>query len=260
MASALPGRAEAPEPDAGPSAASPVPVRPAALADRIYQAILAGIDDGTYAAHARLPGEHDLAGYFQVSRPVVRAALDRLRREGAIVSRQGAGSFVRPRGTSPALGFAPVESIADIQRCYEFRLTIEPDAASHAAARRDADALARIAAALDLLTVATRQEQHREDADFAFHLAIAEAANNHYYAASLQALQSHIAVGMKIHGLALLGPNSGLQGVLEEHRGIFAAIRDRDAGAARTRMEAHIRRSRDRLFEGRLLDLSMSPP
>ena len=248
MSSALPARI-----DEGVAA----PVRPAALADGIYHAILTGIANGTYAPNEKLPSEHDLAGRFTVSRPVVRAALDRLRREGAIVSRQGAGSFVKAREAAPALGFAPVESIADIQRCYEFRLTIEPEAAFHAAARRDAAALARIAAALELLTVATRQEQHRDDADFAFHHAIAEAANNHYYAASMQALQSHIAVGMKIHGLALLGPNSGLRGVLDEHRGIFSAVREGDAAAARTRMEAHILSSRDRLFEGRLLDLSL---
>ncbi|MEL6062103.1 MULTISPECIES: FadR/GntR family transcriptional regulator [unclassified Methylobacterium] len=259
MSSTLLGRAEAPGPEAGrATVAKAAPVRPASRSDGIYDAILAGIANGTYPAHARLPSEHDLAGRFQVSRPVVRAALDRLRREGTIVSRQGAGSFVRPREESgPAPGFAPVESIADIQRCYEFRLTLEPDAAFHAATRRDAAALDRIAAALDLLAAATRREQHREDADFAFHHAVAVASNNHYYAASLQALQSHVAVGMKIHGLALLGPRSGLQGVLEEHHGIFAAIRDGEAEAAQARMTAHIRASRDRLFEGRLLDLSM---
>jgi GntR family transcriptional repressor for pyruvate dehydrogenase complex len=254
MSSALPGHAQPDDLDATGAIA---PARPAALADGIYQAILTGIANGIYGPNARLPSEHDLAARFQVSRPVVRAALDRLRREGAIVSRQGAGSYVRPREVNPALGFAPVESIADIQRCYEFRLTIEPDAAFHAAARRDASALGRIEVALERLAVATRQEQHRDDADFAFHHAIAEASNNHYYAACLHALQSHIAVGMKIHGLALLGPNSGLRGVFEEHRGIFAAIRDGDAEEARTRMAAHIGFSRDRLFEGRALDLSL---
>ena len=248
MSSALPGGADTAALDR---------VRPAVLADGIYHDILTGIANGSYAANRKLPSEHDLAERFQVSRPVVRTALDRLRREGAIVSRQGAGSFVKAREAAPALGFAPVESIADIQRCYEFRLTIEPEAAFHAAARRDASAVARIGAALELLAVATRQEQHRDDADFAFHHAIAEAANNHYYAASMQALQSHIAVGMKIHGLALLGPNSGLRGVLDEHQGIFLAIRDGKAEDARARMAAHILSSRDRLFEGRLLDLSL---
>lgn len=253
----LPGPEEAPERPAGRGAE---PARPASLADGLYQAILTGIANGTYGPDTRLPSEHDLAGRFRVSRPVVRAALDRLRREGAIVSRQGAGSFVRARPARPALGFAPVESIADIQRCYEFRLTLEPEAAFHAALRRDAEALGRIAAALDRLTVATRQEQHRADADFAFHHAIAAASNNHYYGACLEALQSHIAVGMTIHGLALQGPRSGLRGVLEEHRGIFAAIEGGDGAGARSRMAAHIATSRDRLFEGRLLDLSLGRP
>ncbi|MCB4805583.1 FadR family transcriptional regulator [Methylobacterium brachiatum] len=231
--------------------------RPTSLVDTVYRALLTGVADGTYAPNDRLPSEHDLAGQFRVSRPVVRSALDRLRREGTIVSRRGAGSFVRSAEAKQVLGYAPVESIADIQRCYEFRLTIEPDAAFHAALRRDNSALRTIEAALDLLAAATRQEQHREDADFSFHHAITEASNNHYYAASLQALRSHVAVGMKIHGLSLLGPSSGLKGVLEEHEAIFRAIRDGEAEAARNSMAAHICTSRDRLFEGRLLDLSL---
>ncbi|MGY2046621.1 FadR/GntR family transcriptional regulator [Methylobacterium sp. JK268] len=231
--------------------------RPSGLAESVYQALAAEIAGGTYAENRKLPSENELAARFGVSRPIVRSALERLRREDLIVSRQGAGSFVRGRGRAPALGYAPVESIADIQRCYEFRLTIEPEAAAYAAARRDAAALARIAEALDLMNTATRQHQHRDDADFAFHLAVAEAANNHYYSASLQALQAHVAVGMKIHGLALLGPNSGLQGVFDEHRSLFAAVRDGDPEAARARMRRHITASRDRLFEGRLLDLSL---
>ncbi|GJE10135.1 FadR/GntR family transcriptional regulator [Methylobacterium longum] len=249
-------RVQAPERPAGRGAA---PTRPVSLADGVYHALLTGIADGTYGPDTRLPSEHDLAGRFRVSRPVVRAALERLRREGAIASRQGAGSFVRARAARPALGFAPVESIADIQRCYEFRLTLEPDAAFHAALRRDADALGRIAATLDRLTAATRQAQHRADADFAFHHAIAAASNNHYYAACLEALQPHIAVGMTIHGLALQGPRSGLRGVLEEHRGIFAAIAGGDGAEAQARMAAHIATSRNRLFEGRLLDLALDP-
>jgi GntR family transcriptional repressor for pyruvate dehydrogenase complex len=231
--------------------------KPSGLPDAVYHGLLNDITNETYAANQRLPSENDLAARFKVSRPVVRAALERLRRENLIVSRQGSGSFVRPRARAPALGFAPVESIADIQRCYEFRLTIEPEAAYHAALRRNEAALARIESALDLLTAATRQQQHRDDADFAFHLAVAEASNNHYYADSMQALQSHIAVGMKIHGLALLGPNSGLQVVLEEHRAIFSAVRDGDPNAARAHMHRHICSSRDRLFEGRILDLSL---
>src|SRR5690606_5960967 len=112
----------------------------------------------------------------------------------------------------------------DIQRCYEFRLTVECDAAFYAARRRNAAAIARIAEALDLMRDATRHHWHREDADYAFHCAVAEAGNNHYYTSAMQALKDHIAVGMKMHGLSLMGPSSGLEEVLEEHQAIFRAI------------------------------------
>lgn len=229
------------------------------LVQRVYQLLLAQISAGDYQPDERLPGENELATRFQVSRPIVREALRRLRDEGLIYSRQGAGSFVRAplEESRPLLGYAPVETIADIQRCYEFRLTIEPDHAFHAARRWNGTALDNIAAALDLMGDATRAHRHRDDADFAFHLAIAEATNNHYYVSSMQALKDHIAVGMKFHGVSLMRPTSGLSGVFEEHRGIFEAIRDRDAETARNRMRVHLEGSRDRVFEGRALDLSL---
>nr|WP_295737762.1 FadR/GntR family transcriptional regulator [uncultured Acidocella sp.] len=227
------------------------------LADQVYHSILSGIQNGAYAPHSRLPSEHQLASQFDVSRPVVRTALARLKQEKFIVSRQGAGSFVRPPAVQPPLGFAPVENIADIQRCYEYRLTLEPEAASFAALRYNQSAMAKIEAALETMAQATRQGQHRDDVDFAFHLAIAEASNNHYYHQSLQALQPHIAVGMHIHGISLMGPKQGLDYVLEEHRRIVEAIRSRQPEAARTLMAAHLRASRDRLFDGRMLDLSL---
>ncbi|CAO3457385.1 Transcriptional regulator, GntR family [Azospirillum argentinense] len=229
------------------------------LVQRVYQLLLTQISAGDYQPNERLPGENELATRFQVSRPIVREALRRLRDEGMIYSRQGAGSFVRAtvEESRPLLGYAPVETIADIQRCYEFRLTIEPDHAYHAALRRNDAALSNIVSALDLMADATRAHRHRDDADFAFHAAIADAANNHYYASSMQALKDHIAVGMKFHGSSLLGPSGGLSHVLEEHRGIFEAIRNRDADTARARMRRHLEGSRDRVFEGRVLDLSL---
>lgn len=227
------------------------------LATPVYQSILAGITNGVYQPNMKLPSETQLSTQFGVSRPVVRTALARLKRENFIVSRQGAGSFVSAAQAKTPLGFAPVETIADIQRCYEYRLTIEPHAAAHAALRRNSVALEGIASALDALDQATRQGVHRDDVDFTFHLAIAEASNNHYYRHSMLALQAHIAVGMHIHGVSLMGPKAGLDYVLEEHRQIFRAIEAGQPDAAKDAMIAHLLSSRDRLFEGRLLDLSM---
>ncbi len=228
--------------------------RPLALAHRVYEQIAARIASGEFRANAKLPSENDLATMLGVSRPVLREALQKLRTEGTIVARQGAGNFVRDTAGT-VLSFSPVETIADIQRCYEFRLTVEPVAAREAARRRDAQNLRKMEDALDLLQDATRNKRHREDADFGFHLAVAEASNNHYFSSTMQALREHIYVGMHMHGLSLQGAPPKLQHVLDEHRSIFEAIKSRNLEAAEQRMRQHVEGSRDRLFEGRLLDL-----
>jgi GntR family transcriptional repressor for pyruvate dehydrogenase complex len=226
------------------------------LADRVYHLLYSRISNGDYPANQKLPSEKVLAEEFGVSRPILREALERLRDQGLIHSRQGAGSFVREVRSVP-LGFARVETIADIQRCYEFRICIETMAARLAAARRDESALDEIGTALSLMQGATDSLTHREDADFAFHLAVAKAANNQYFEASMRALREHIYVGMKLHGQSLMTDGaSGLREVFGEHSAIFAAIRDGDGDTAERLMRGHLTHSRDRLFGGALIDLS----
>lgn len=227
------------------------------LSDKVYAALKTRITRGDYGPNEKLPAENDLSGQFGVSRPVLRVALEQLREEGLIISRQGAGNFVRVK-REPALGFTPVETIADIQRCYEFRLTMEVDSAALAARRRNDAILDEMQRALDLLSDATGSRLHREDADFAFHLAIARASNNQYFAETLKALRDHIYVGMKMHGDALMSDGAAaLEHVLGEHRAIYDAISGGDPDHARTVMHEHITHSRERLFGGGMLDLSL---
>lgn len=227
------------------------------LADKVYHSLFTRIGSGEYPTNQKLPSENALAQEFDVSRPILRAALDRLRDEGLIYSRQGAGSYVRIPVDAP-VGYARVETLADIQRCYEFRLTLECHAASLAAERHNTAALLDIKRALDLLHDATGSLQHREDADFAFHLAIAKAASNHYFEATLRALRDHIYVGMKLHGQSLMrSGEKSLQEVLDEHGQIYQAIAEGRGANAAELMRGHLVRSRDRLFGGGLLNLKM---
>jgi GntR family transcriptional regulator, transcriptional repressor for pyruvate dehydrogenase complex len=226
------------------------------LADRVYHLLYSRISNGDYPANQKLPSEKVLADELGVSRPILRIALERLRDQGLVHSRQGAGSYVREVRTVP-LGFARVETIADIQRCYEFRICIETMAARLASARRDDASLAEVATALSLMEGATESQTHREDADFAFHLAVARSANNQYFEASMRALREHIYVGMKLHGQSLMTDGAtALRDVFAEHSAIFDAIRDQDGDAAERLMRSHLTHSRERLFGGALIDLS----
>lgn len=221
------------------------------LSDVVYDRLEHAIKSGAYKNDERLPTEHDLAAEFEVSRPIVRDALKKLRDKGLVYSRQGAGSFVRSVGVKQALGFSPLENIADLQNCYEFRITVEPEAAACAAERYGDAELLLISRALATLKEATNRQRHREDADFQFHLAIAKASGNTYFSTAMEALKDHIAVGMQFHGLSLKNSALGLQHVYDEHAAIFDAIRTRDADLARRLMRQHLNGSRSRLFEAK---------
>ncbi|MBX6769161.1 MAG: winged helix-turn-helix transcriptional regulator, partial [Actinomadura rubrobrunea] len=65
--------------------------RPVYLA--LARAVRGLVLDGRLAPRTRLPAERDLAAALGVSRTTVTAAYDRLRTEGYMESRQGAGSW-----------------------------------------------------------------------------------------------------------------------------------------------------------------------
>ena len=220
------------------------------LPDVVYRQLLNRIANGELPQNARLPSENQLAERFGVSRPVVREALKRLREEGLIESRQGAGSWVKVDKGQRIPAFTPINSIADIQRCYEFRIAVEREAAFLAATRATPQSLQEIEAALSLMDIATREHLHREDADFSFHHSITVAADNHYLSSSLLGIRDHIGVVMALHGKALLGSHQNLEEVFVEHRNIFEAIRAHDAETAGRLMAEHLAGSRDRLFGG----------
>ncbi len=219
------------------------------LGDLVFERMHRAIKSGAYKPDERLPTEHELASEFEVSRPIIREALRRLREQGFIYSRRGAGSFVRAVGMREPLGFGQLENVADLLNCYEFRLTVEPAAAAAAAERHDAASLAAIRQALELMRDATNRQSHREDADFQFHLAIARAAQNSYFFTAMEALKDHIAVGMRFHGASVKRETTGLTRVFAEHEAIAEAIAAREVAKARELMYEHLSGSRERLFQ-----------
>ncbi len=218
------------------------------LGDVVFERMHRAIKSGAYQPDERLPTEHDLAAEFEVSRPIIREALRRLREQGLIYSRRGAGSFVRALGLKEPLGFGQLENVADLLNCYEFRLTLEPAAASAAAARHTEASLTAITQALELMRDATNRQSHRVDADFEFHLAIARAARNSYFSTAMEALKEHIAVGMKFHGASVKRDSAGLARVFGEHEAIAKAIALGDGPLAGQLMREHLTGSRERLF------------
>jgi GntR family transcriptional regulator len=70
--------------------------RPQPRSVSVHDELRQRIDQGRFAAGARLPSEPDLAAELQVSRATLREALRALEDEGLLRRRQGSGTYVAP--------------------------------------------------------------------------------------------------------------------------------------------------------------------
>ncbi|MBS3848700.1 FadR family transcriptional regulator [Devosia sp. BSSL-BM10] len=221
------------------------------LADQVYEKILTSIITGDFPAGEKLPTEMELCSRYGISRPILRQALRQLKADELVVSRQGSGSFVKRRPDGVVLNFAPVGSIADIQRTFEFRAAIEAEAAALAAERHDQKDLERIRAALAALDECVRTGQVGGAADEEFHMAVCSASGNHYFENARTSMKAQIVLAMTLNRqLSLASPEQRLAKVQTEHVRIFKAITDRNAPAAYSAMRDHIESARRRIFDG----------
>jgi len=221
------------------------------LSDRLYEQISKRIVAGEFPDGSKLPTEAEMGARFKASRPVVREALARLRANELIESRQGSGSFVRRRVSAPEIHCAPLGSIADLESWYEFRTVIESEAAYLAARSRDAAGLAKIRSALAAYDREVAAGASGDDADYAFHLAVAEASRNAFFLETIASTRNQVLFSISLaRGLYWRRPAGRVQVVHAEHTAVFEAIRERDPERARAAMRQHIANVRARVFKG----------
>ena len=228
-----------------------VPIPRAKLSDQIYDVVYQRIVTGQYPADGKLPSEPALARQFQASRTVIREALAALREDGFIVSRERVGNFVTQPAAQQQLRFLPLGSLADVQRCFVFRSSLEGEAAFFAARHRTTEDLRDIQDAADRLEQATDQGKSSVDLDYAFHLAIAMATHNPYFVTTFKSLINHVRTGINIcRSLSIIQPELHIDQRRAEHGALMEALRAGRAEAARDAMRHHIDASRDRVFSG----------
>ncbi len=86
----------------------------------VYQQISQAIKQGDYAAGEKIPPELELGQRFNVSRPTVARALRDLEREGLLVRRPGAGTYVRAIRRSTRELFGIILPHAESGICAQF--------------------------------------------------------------------------------------------------------------------------------------------
>ena len=220
------------------------------LPDRIYARVVEAILRGDFAPHNKLPTEEALSAQFGVSRPTVREALARLRSDGIIDSRRGAGSTVIRAPGTPVVVATPVKSLADIERYYAFRSCVEMGAAAGAAEFRDADDLEALQLAFEALNTAMEGGESGADEDVRFHLAIAQASHNPFFvttiATSVAPIRQFIELARTVTDKK---SPTRVRATQAEHQAIVDAIVRRSSGDAAEAIRIHILNAKRRIFE-----------
>lgn len=220
------------------------------FAEHAYNVLFHKIVTGEIPEGNPLPSEKELCALFEISRPVVRQALERLREQGLIVSRRGSGSFVQKRPPPDISSAEIVRKQREMLDNLEFRSAIEPQAAALAAERRADPDLDAIQEVLDRFARVTLEGGATAHLDFAFHLAVANASHNRRFVDAIQVVEQDISHGVNLSRfLSRFAHLERSRSVLADHTRILTAIRQRRPEEARRAMRAHLENARLRMSQ-----------
>jgi GntR family transcriptional repressor for pyruvate dehydrogenase complex len=219
---------------------------------RAHELVIQAIEDqimtGALAVGDPLPPERDLAARLEVSRAGVREAVRVLEGQGVLRSRVGsgaeAGTFVAALPDAAltrflrlhvALANFPIGDVVDA------RVTLERSSAALAARNADGAALAVIEDALRGGAARDVSPEEFNDADTAFHVAIAEAGGNRLVSSMTIAIRESLSARIlqALHGHADWADLAAR--LHAQHVELFEAITRHDAEAAELLAEEHIR-------------------
>lgn len=243
------------EPHDGEDKVLPPPARHGSRSDAVYRSLLEWIQEGRIPVDSKLPTEHELAQQFLVSRPVVRTALARLREKGLVRSVQGSGTIVTAdlaaRTALARKDLMQGSSVRDLQRCFEFRLLIEAEAAHAAAIRHTPVTLKRIAACVQPPDFDFPDVDPRPGETFDFHHAVVLAADNPFLERSMELIVSQpgFQTYLRLRG-ATRAPDlvQHRSTINQDHLEILRLIERRQADDAREYMRYHIQSAYDALM------------
>ncbi|MEW6663087.1 MAG: FadR/GntR family transcriptional regulator [Bacillota bacterium] len=195
-----------------------------------------------------LPPERTLAQKLNASRATIREGLRILEFYGLIESRQGSGRRVKaiqdnerqqPLLINPLL----VLESQVINDFLEFRFIVEPETTKLAAMRRTDKDLESMTEILEEVRVCNLTDEGGITEDALFHLAIAEATQNHIFK---DVTTIHFSLLKRIRR-GILWDHENRMVSFAEHMNIFEAIRDRQPERAYALALEHLRGIKQRL-------------
>lgn len=222
------------------------------LAVDLVETLHSRIKEGTYTTGMRMPTEAEIMAEHGVSRTVVREAVSRLQQARLVVTKHGIGSFVSetlPEEQGFRIDPVDVATVVDIVNVLELRVSLETESAGLAASRRNLRQLTEIQNAITDFERCVAAGADTLEADFRFHLAIAEATQNPHFFDLMRHMGTTVIPRARVNSpqLAKEEKSAYLERVNREHQMIYDAIERQEPDSARASMRVHLTNSRERL-------------
>ncbi|HZT30840.1 MAG TPA: FadR/GntR family transcriptional regulator [Bryobacteraceae bacterium] len=212
------------------------------LTQDVKDTLLSWIRDGKYPPGTQLPSVPELVRQLQVSRTVVREALQALVGMNLIQMRPGLGCFVNQIPSDLVVNADVLASLLGMEAIVDVvaaRKVIEAAVARLAAVSATEDDLEEMEEILRKIERLAQKNQPMYTLTPQFHVAVARATHNKV----LEKIVSSFNLLMAAGGQLIERENVGYQYRLSEyesHRELFEALRSRDPDRAQHVMEEHV--------------------
>ena len=209
---------------------------------KVYEEVVRQIEEliasGALRDGDRLPPERELAQLFKVSRNSVREAVFALENRGLVVSKVGAGTFVRgaEQDLIDPLARAIEQQRQRLHEIFEFRLLLEPQIIGLAALHVSGEQLQELEALVAAQEVRIAEGLPWGDLDSRFHRLIVQASGNQVLCKVFQQLD---AILDEVRDETLQTASRARES-LATHQRIVEALRRGDPEAASREMEDHL--------------------
>lgn len=228
------------------------PIKKKRLFEEIIIAIERYIQEEQILPGEKLPSEGELAEEFRVSKTAVREAMTVLQANGILEVRPGVGIFLKEKGETIAQKITKsLINENELRELFEFRRSLEVEAAALAASRAATEDLRAIEEAQDSLEKANQNGQLGVEEDYRFHSAIIKACHNSLYQSVFDSISEQLEEGIGISKMQSAEMPGRLKEGNHEHRRILEALLERDPRKAAEAMREHLLKNEKKVWANR---------
>ncbi|HSK99202.1 MAG TPA: FadR/GntR family transcriptional regulator [Rubrobacteraceae bacterium] len=209
------------------------------LRDRAAEQLLDLVVSGGLSPGERLPPERELCARLEVSRTVVREALNLLEARGLISIEHGRGAVVSggdTRAVRDTLGLLLRVQPGTLRELLEMRRILEVEIAGLAARRAGPEDVRAMEEQLERMRDSIGVPEGYVDADVEFHALLARSVRNGVLLTMLEPVVDLLRASRRVSAAR---PGNA-ERALEEHERILRRVESGDAEGAREEMRSHL--------------------